>query len=298
MKTLLFRFPGAILLLLPPIGITQDALPQIPTRPALVNPANPAIPAIPAIPAVPGPGALPANPELPPPPYAAFSKFDLDFPGGTPEVLVRMISEATGRPLNVIVPEDLALTSIPPIKLRNVTVPQLFAALAQASRKDVARIGGYNSGFPGAAPTPVYQFHTTSYGFFTQGDQNPDSVWYFRAERPPVIPDPAPPVRPKTCRFFQLSPYLEEYKVEDITTAVETAWKMLGRTNEDQPEMKFHKDTNLLIVVGSEDKVSMIDAVLKSLTPSSGAIDPATGLPIPSAPPGRFPKRFGQPPRQ
>jgi hypothetical protein len=208
-----------------------------------------------------------------------------------------MIAEATGRPLNVIIPDELAVTSIPSIKLRNVTVPQLFAALAQASRKEVARIGGYNPSMPGGVPNPVYQFHTTSYGFFTQGDQNPDSVWYFRAERPPVIPDPAPPVRPKTCRFFQLGPYLDDYKVEDITTAVETAWKMLGRTNEDQPEMKFHKDTKLLIVVGSEDKVSMIDAVLKSLTPSPVSIDPGTGLPV-GPRPARLPKPFGQPPHQ
>jgi hypothetical protein len=210
-----------------------------------------------------------------------------------------MISEATGHPLNIIIPDDLATTSIPPIKLRNVTVPQLFVALSQASRKSVARITGYNPGPPGGgSPTPVYQIDSTSYGFFTQSDPTPDSVWYFRAERPVVIPVPPPPARPKICRFFQLGPYLEDYKVEDITTAVETAWKMLGRTNEDQPEMKFHKDTKLLIVVGPEDKVTMIDAVLKSLTPAPVAIDPATGLPVPNARAGSPPKILGQPQRQ
>jgi hypothetical protein len=288
MKRSLTHLPAAILLMLPWMTLAQNPIPQRPLPPPTANPAVNLSSPVPASP----PGA-PLSSSTP-----LFPKFDLDFPGGTPDLLVRMIAEATRHPLNVIIPEDLAITSIPAIKLRNVTVPQVFAALSQASRREVARINGYNPGMPGGAPSPIYQIHTTSYGFFTQGDQNPDSVWYFKAERPAIIPDPVPPVRPKVCRFFQLGPYLDEYKVEDITTAVETAWTMLGKTNEDQPEMKFHKDTKLLIVVGSEGKVAMIDSVLQSLTRSPVAIDPATGLPVPGARPGKLPPHIGQPLRQ
>ena len=288
MKSSLTHLPAAILLMLPWMTLAQNPIPPRPLPPTgnpTVNLSSPVPASLPGAP-------LSSSTQV-------FPKFDLDFPGGTPDLLVRMIAEATGHPLNVIIPEDLASTSIPAIKLRNVTVPHVFGALSQASRREVARINGYNPSMPGGAPTPVYQIHTTSYGFFTQGDQNPDSVWYFRAERPAIIPDPVPPVRPKVCRFFQLGPYLDEYKVEDITTAVETAWTMLGKTNEDQPEMKFHKDTKLLIVVGSEGQVAMIDSVLQSHTRSAVEIDPATGLPVSGGRPGRIiPPQIGQPLRQ
>jgi len=212
-----------------------------------------------------------------------FARFDLDFPGGTPGDLVKMIANASGQPLNVIIRTESADAVMPPIRVREVIVPQLFTALSQASRKEIARISGYTSSM-GGSPIPNYSVYTTSYGFFTQGDPTPNAVWYFRRDGPPEIPVPEPPRvnRSRICRFFQLGPYLETYKVEDITTAVETAWKMMGKTNEDSPEIKFHKDTKLLIVVGPEEKVSMIDAVLHSLTlPQTGGVVPATGLPGP-----------------
>jgi hypothetical protein len=51
--------------------------------------------------------------------------------------------------------------------------------------------------------------------------------------------------------------------VDDITTAVETGWKMLGETS--PPTISFHKDTKLLIAVGEPSKLELIDAVLKAL---------------------------------
>ena len=64
-------------------------------------------------------------------------------------------------------------------------------------------------------------------------------------------------------RFFQLGPYLENYKVEDITTAIETGWKMLG--GGPAPAMSFHKDTTLLIARGEPEKLMLIDSVLQEL---------------------------------
>jgi hypothetical protein len=62
-----------------------------------------------------------------------------------------------------------------------------------------------------------------------------------------------------------LSPYLEAgYKVDDITTAIRTAWKMLGVAR--PPEISYHKDTRVLIVVGEADKIRVIDNVLKQLS--------------------------------
>jgi hypothetical protein len=52
--------------------------------------------------------------------------------------------------------------------------------------------------------------------------------------------------------------------VDDITTAVETGWKMFGVTN--PPQVSYHKDTKVLIAVGEQDKVNLIGDVLKQLS--------------------------------
>jgi hypothetical protein len=74
--------------------------------------------------------------------------------------------------------------------------------------------------------------------------------------------------------------------VEDITTALETGWKMLGEAS--PATIKFHKDSMLLIAVGEPGKLEIIDAVLKALEPPKPkpvvktVIDDTTGLPVPA----------------
>jgi len=205
--------------------------------------------------------------EAAPPPATNFVRFDLSFPSGSPAKLVQTIQETTKKPLNVIVPEEHSGVALPELKLKGVTVPQLFEALGQASRKAVYIRGGGmgNYGSP--------QSTTSSYGFRTKGQATPDSVWYFYVEAPlePPVQPPSPAPEPaKVCRFYQLAPYLDELKVEDITTALETAWKMLGEKS--TPDLKFHKDTQLLIAVGSPDKLALIESVLAQLRQSSGPV--------------------------
>jgi hypothetical protein len=166
----------------------------------------------------------------------SLTKFDLDFPGGTPKELISAIQKATDRPLNAIVPEEFASVSLPALKMRNVTVHQLFEALNAANRRP----------------------DTTRYLFMTKGDLTDDSIWAFYVERPQSSP------MPKVCRFFPLALYLESgLTVDDITTAIETGWKMLGDTS--SPTIRFHKDTKLLIAVGEPSKLEIIDAVLMAL---------------------------------
>jgi len=52
--------------------------------------------------------------------------------------------------------------------------------------------------------------------------------------------------------------------VDDITTAIQTGWKMLG--DKETPAISFHKDTKLLIAVGEPSKLEMINSVLGALT--------------------------------
>lgn len=204
----------------------------------------------------------------------SLTKFSLDFPGGTPKQLVAAIEKAMAKPLNAIIPPEHADVMIPPLKMSNVDVRQLFQALELTSQKTEA----YSpSGFPGTS-----QLARTGYGFRTQGQISDESIWYFYVDKIKSPPPTQTRPQPKVCRYFSLAPYLERGQtVDDITTAIQTGWKMLGEDN--TPKISFHKETKLLIAVGEPEKLETIDAVLKALkTPSSSwSIDPTTGLPVP-----------------
>jgi hypothetical protein len=183
----------------------------------------------------------------------SLTRFALDFPGGTPRQLVEAIEKASGGPLNAIIPDENAALHLPPMKMRSVTVVELFEALQSASRKTLPYISGnYPDG------SPQYGFSEAYYGFRTQGTPKSESVWSFFYNKPSI------PLNPSACRFYQLAPYLETFKVEDITTAIQTGWKMLGETN--PPTITYHKDTKLLIAVGEKDKLQLIENVLSQLS--------------------------------
>jgi len=213
-------------------------------------------------------------------PQVQLSRFTLDFPGGTPKELVAAIEKAMGKPLNAIVPDEFAEIRLPALKMTGVDVSQLFAALRLASQKsEIVKPSSYGGG---------YSVYPTTYGFKTEGKLSDDSIWCFYAERP-VMPPPAPDV----CRFYSLTPYLDRgATVDDITTAIETGWKMLGDTS--PPKISFHKDTKLLIAVGEPSKLETIDAVLKALEPPQGGGGFYPGVPMPQRPlrvmPGQAPK--------
>ncbi|HTI98816.1 MAG TPA: hypothetical protein VL527_07920 [Dongiaceae bacterium] len=199
----------------------------------------------------------------------ALTRFDLDFPGGTPADLVAAIQKAMGKPLNVIIPEEAADTPLPPLKMHDVDVAQLFAALEPASFKTVAITSGQFPNFPGNRP--AYTVGTVGYGFrMGPGQASDNSIWYFHVEKPA-----APPALPEQkerqfCSFFQLSSLLDRgFTVDDITTAIQTGWKMAGISP--APELSYHKETKLLIAYGTEEKIGIIQQVLNSLPPQSGA---------------------------
>ena len=190
------------------------------------------------------------KPELP--------KFDLDFPGGTPDKLVQSISKASGRPLNAIIPKEGADVMLPPLKLRHVDAAQIFGVLSAASHRSVPVRNG-NGG---------YSVQDSSYGFRCESKPDQNSVWYFHNTR---LSEPPPA---NWIRFYQLNPYLESYSIESITTAIETGWKMLGIAT--PPKLSFHKDTGLLIAVGEPDGLRVIDDMLNNLPPKKSDSTPKT----------------------
>jgi hypothetical protein len=191
----------------------------------------------------------------------ALTKFNLDFPGGTPKELVAAIEKTMGKPLNAIIPTEDVNLQMPPLKMNDVDVVQLFTALGAASLKQETRNTSMN--YYGSTPNYTYTTVNTDYGFKTEGQMSDDSIWFFYVQNPPQ-PQFTPPAPAKACRFYQLRPYLDSgLTVDDITTAIQTGWKMMGDTS--PPEISFHKETKLLIAVGAPDKLEIIDDVLKAL---------------------------------
>ncbi len=188
----------------------------------------------------------------------ALTKFNLDFAGGPPVLLVEAIKKATGKPLNVIIPANAADADLPPLKMNDVVMPQLFEALAAASRETTTV---HIQNMPPGALTQL----SSSYGFNTADSPITDSsIWYFHAERPSP---PAVPAPEKVSVFYSLSPYLDRgFTVDDITTAIQTGWKMAGDTA--TPELSYHKETKMLIAFGEPNKLDTIQKVLAAL-PSS-----------------------------
>ena len=284
-RHIVMKHPLALfcLLLLSLSSPAQDLkpIPVAPLRP--VPPQNPAFPG--GVPGIPRPGASSRDGGEP----NSFTPFDLEFPGGTPAQLQDHIQGATGKPLNLIIPPEFAGAQLPPLTMKNVTVPQLFEAINLACRKVSPTVVGYLYG-PGGIPNPRYEDRETAMGFRSPNAPVTDStVWHFYRSTPPVVKEP---VEAPVCRFFNLDTPLSTYKIEDLTTALQTGYKMLGETN--PPAMTFHKDTKLLIAVGEPGKLKLIEAMLNELALKPRVISPALGA-EPKPPPSQPPKSANNP---
>jgi hypothetical protein len=198
-------------------------------------------------------------------------RFDLDFPGGTPQELVDAIRDKS-ETLNAIIPVEHKNVHLPPLKMRSVNVAQLFEALSLASSRTLV----YQTGFtevpaPGGKPQRRAQLQerAVNYGFRSNGPVTPTTVWYFYNQD---MPENFKGFQ-NVCRFYQLEPYLQKYKVDDITTAIQAGWKMLGQS--DVPQLNYHEDTKLLIAVGREAMLDIIDSVLAQLTTGNSPAESA-----------------------
>lgn len=198
----------------------------------------------------PGQAAVPYVDDLP--------KFDLDFQGGDVSELVESVQKELKKVdadafLNVVIPTEHRHYPMPPLKMRNVNVNQLFRALEMASQ---AQANMDTRGLPAGA-FRGQSFTAARYGFQTSGPATRESIWYFyvvktQEDRPS-----------KALRYFQLAPYLSQYTMDDIGRAIEAGWNMLEEN--EQTKLNFHKETKLLIAVGPPHQLETISMVLKEL---------------------------------
>ena len=195
--------------------------------------------------------------------------YQIEFNGGTAQDLVELLTQVVTPAPNIIISPESKNVQVPAFELNNVTLPDLFQALNNLSKDKSAQWQLSGSTEPIWVLTPVH----TAPAF------NP-----LRAVDPLTgLPTNAKP-ETRSCLVLPVGTYLSNYKLEDITTAVKTAWGMLG--DDVGAEMKFHKDTELLIAVGTKEQLSVLSQVLNSLT--RGAREkPQTeeSKPRPTAPP-------------
>lgn len=171
-------------------------------------------------------------------------RFNLRFPGGSPRDLAKAIETASGKPCNLIIPPGDE-TKIPSLELNDVTLPELFAALREGTTMTKPVSGR------GVMKITLCDIQTKSDPVTNR------STWYLRSSD-----ESGASQWPSVCRFYDLTPYLERYTLDDITTVLVTAWDLLGAR---RPKMTFHKETKLLIVVANEEQQAEVGHLLAQL---------------------------------
>ena len=164
---------------------------------------------------------------------------NIDFPGGFLEELLETIEEQNGLTLNVIASVEARVQEIPSLKLRNVYIEDLMVALENLGEFKVMS-GGTNiftvltlpkSRRPSQSRTPTVTVTIHEIRSLVAGENN-------------------------TLLF----------SVDDIVTAVRVGWDMMP--DKGTPSLKFHEETNLLIVRGNRDEQGIAGAVLDKLNES------------------------------
>jgi len=196
-------------------------------------------------------------------------RFEVHFKGGKPAELVEALARSARIRPNVIIQPDCQDIDISPFDLHDVTVGEVFVALNMLSSfsNTTARNGSWQPSSSGGGEIWLLTRQVPA-------QQNP-----FQQRMATVMgSNPGSMQPPRVCRVFNLSRYLDQFTVEDITTAVQGAWELLNR--DEKPTIKYHKDTKLLIVAGEESQLLVVSDVLRELTSSlAGTPAPKTKPP-------------------
>ena len=166
------------------------------------------------------------------------SRFDFSFPGGTSKEFANAINDAARKsikepePVNVIIPPELNDVRIPPMELRSVDARSIFLSLNLIARQGANALEWIPVGVRGGA-----------------------DVW---------VPNRTSDNR-KTQTFY-VGNLLQKFKIEDITTAVQTTWDLGAKDGGPaKPELKYHRDTQLLIVRAYPAQLEAMEEVVTQL---------------------------------
>ncbi len=161
------------------------------------------------------------------------STFDLDFPGGSPAELVKAIEKADGKTPNVIIQPGAEKIVFPKLQLKSVTINRIFDTLNRTKDGNERSI------------------------YCTWTAQN--KIWVLQTlEADNKI----------IGKVFSVELYLQKYKIEDIITAIQSAWGMAG--TDQGTGLKFHQETQLLmVIVSNPEQLRVVENVLQELSKGS-----------------------------
>jgi len=170
---------------------------------------------------------------------------------------VGAVSAARSRPANILIDENDRSMRIPKFAMRQVTIGSLMQAINRLARMR----------------DPASEFNAGNYA--VPGE----AIWSLTVARPKNVPE-------EQVKFFNLAPFLSKNSVEDITTALNAGYQLKTDSN-DRINLKFHKETQLLMVRGTPEVLAMVGDVLSQLAP------PPPPPPKPGSAPGASPKAVG-----
>lgn len=176
---------------------------------------------------------------------------NLDFPGGTVAQYLEAVEKAFG-PFNKVLTPEAAVVRVQPMRFTSVRFGDVILILRSVSHREA---GGTLSVFK------------------EQGTE----IWRIGFSPFPVIPAPSQPSIPAELRVWTLRGLIDGgTRVEDILSAVETAVGLIGGS----PKIRYHKDTGILIILGSPRELDAANQVLNSLaTAQHQAADTAARKP-------------------
>jgi len=163
------------------------------------------------------------------------AKVNINFKGGSIQDLLDQVRNENDVHPNVVISPEAMNIILPPINLKSVSIDQIMIG--------IEKLGSLNEYELGVTINPgiisVRAYHVSS--------------------RKAIVK------RPPSLRIFCLKPLLEMgYKVEDIVTALETAFAM--SSEDGAAKLKYHSETALLIVNGYMNHLVAMENIMDSLS--------------------------------
>lgn len=202
---------------------------------------------------------------------AADQRFDLELASPTPaQDVIELISEKLGHPVNVVWSGDSTSALLPALRLHQVTLREFLGAVTAVGRTEMrlGRAGFEFSEIPEAAN--VYTFSVIppapTPSSFTRGPEEGGAVARINGGVQLTAPS-TPPAPAKISQFFDLSVLLnDELKIDDITTAIRTAWTAAADGAEPPTEaLRYHQETQLLIATDSPERLKIVENIVDLL---------------------------------
>ena len=194
---------------------------------------------------------------------SSLSVFDFKFPGGSVMDFLKQLEEQGPEKMNLILTPGFVQRamniSVPPMDLHNVTKAAIIRAFNQILIEANAQIMSESTGGKELIYTGISR---------PKADQRRPQVFY-------------------------VGNLLNKFKIEDITTAIQTTWEFAKpKEGENKPELKYHQDTQLILVFATPEQINVVADVLDQLNPSRHEVPPSAGLPMTnSISPDRTPKK-------